>query len=487
MATSCARPLISVHYEKDESGENKTSVALPAVFKAPIRPDIVNFVHMNIAKNRRQPYAVSKEAGHQTSAESWGTGRAVARIPRVRGGGTHRSGQGAFGNMCRGGRMFAPTKTWRRWHRKVNVNQKRYAICSAIAASGIPSLVMAKGHKIDETPEIPLVVSNKIEDFQKTKEAVTFLKRVKGWPDVEKVYKSKRFRAGKGKMRNRRRIHKLGPLVVYSRDKGLTRAFRNIPGVDLIRVSALNLLKLAPGGHVGRFTIWTEGAFRKLDSLYGTWRKESTMKNGYNLPMPKMTNNDLQRLLKSDEIQSVIRAPTKRIRRHVLKKNPLTNIRIMMRLNPYAAVEKRAAILNGLKHRQARARLLAKKRGLEVKPGKGRALRTKHRVAARALKPKKNPEVVKAKKLAALEKKKEMKKKHLGFRKVVRKGKIMKIPVKPKGGSGDAPKEKAPAAEKKAKSPPKKAVAKKPVEKKKPAEKKEKPAVEKKETTEAKK
>lgn len=35
-----------------------------------------------------------KYAGHQTSAESWGTGRAVARIPRVAGGGTHRSGQG---------------------------------------------------------------------------------------------------------------------------------------------------------------------------------------------------------------------------------------------------------------------------------------------------------------------------------------------------------------------------------------------------------
>lgn len=71
----------------------------------------------------------------------------MARIPRVRGGGTHRSGQGAYGNMCRGGRMFAPTKTWRRWHRKINVNQKRYALCSAIAASGIPSLVMSKGEK----------------------------------------------------------------------------------------------------------------------------------------------------------------------------------------------------------------------------------------------------------------------------------------------------------------------------------------------------
>ena len=83
--------------------------------------------------------------GHQTSAESWGTGRAVARIPRVRGGGTHRSGQGAFGNMCRGGRMFAPIRTWRRWHRKVNRNQRRYAIVSAIAASGVPSVVMSKG------------------------------------------------------------------------------------------------------------------------------------------------------------------------------------------------------------------------------------------------------------------------------------------------------------------------------------------------------
>ena len=41
--------------------------------------------------------------------------------------------------------MFAPTKIWRRWHRKINVNQKRYALCSAIAASGIPSLVMSKG------------------------------------------------------------------------------------------------------------------------------------------------------------------------------------------------------------------------------------------------------------------------------------------------------------------------------------------------------
>jgi len=52
--------------------------------------------------------------------------------------------------MCRGGRMFAPTRVWRRWHRKINVTQKRYATVSAIAASGVPSLVMSKGNLIFE-------------------------------------------------------------------------------------------------------------------------------------------------------------------------------------------------------------------------------------------------------------------------------------------------------------------------------------------------
>jgi hypothetical protein len=43
-------------------------------------------------------------------------------------------------------------------------------------------------------------------------------------------------RAGIGKLRNRRRVQKLGPLVIYDQDQGLTKAFRNIPGVDCIQV-----------------------------------------------------------------------------------------------------------------------------------------------------------------------------------------------------------------------------------------------------------
>lgn len=61
--------------------------------------------------------------------------------------------------------MYAPTKVWRRWHRKINVNQKRYAVVSAIAASALPALVMARGHKIEAVPEVPLVVSDAAGGF----------------------------------------------------------------------------------------------------------------------------------------------------------------------------------------------------------------------------------------------------------------------------------------------------------------------------------
>uniref|UniRef100_A0A0K8TPN9 Putative 60s ribosomal protein l4 n=1 Tax=Tabanus bromius TaxID=304241 RepID=A0A0K8TPN9_TABBR len=365
MSLSAARPLVSVYSEKNEP--LKKDACLPVVFKAPIRPDVVNEIHQLMRRNRRQAYAVSEKAGHQTSAESWGTGRAVARIPRVRGGGTHRSGQGAFGNMCRGGRMFAPTKPWRRWHRKINVNQRRYALVSAIAACGVPALVQSKGHIIDGISELPLVVSDDVQKLQKTKQAVLFLRRLKVWADIQKVYKSQRFRAGRGKMRNRRRIQRCGPLIVYSKDDGLRKAFRNIPGIETMNVDKMNLLKLAPGGHVGRFVIWTESAFKRLNDLFGTWKNPSELKKGYNLPQPKMANTDLSRFLKSDEINSVLRAPKKKVFRRVRRLNPLSNTRALIKLNPYAEVLKRRALLAAEKRKVDRELETAKRRNITLK------------------------------------------------------------------------------------------------------------------------
>lgn len=257
--------------------------------------------------------------------------------------------------------MFAPTKVWRRWHRKININQKRYAVVSALAASAVPALVMAHGHRIDQVPEVPLVLSDAAESITKTSKAVEVLKKIGAYADVEKAKDSKAIRRGKGKMRNRRYTLRKGPLVVFANNNGIAKAFRNLPGVEVASVDSLNLLQLAPGGHLGRFCIWTKSAFEKLDAIFGTATKESTVKKGYKLPRALMTNADLARLINSDEIQTVSRAPKAASGRHApLKKNPLKNLGTMLKLNPYAKVARRIAITSSAKNAVKRSAKLAK-------------------------------------------------------------------------------------------------------------------------------
>jgi len=242
--------------------------------------------------------------------------------------------------------MFNPTQVFRRWHRHVNQNQKRFAVCSALAASALPSLVMARGHHISKVPEFPLVVDNKVESVCKTKEAVKLLQSVGAMDDVQKAKDSKALRCGVGKMRNRRYTSRKGPLVIFSQDNGITRAFRNLPGVDLACVDRLNLLQLAPGGHLGRFIVWTEDAFKKCNQVFGSESRLSTAKSGFHVPHNVMTNSDLTRIINSDEVQGKVnpirRNDTRKTNRQ--KKNPLKNFGVMVRLNPYAQVLKRARI-----------------------------------------------------------------------------------------------------------------------------------------------
>eukprot|EP01052_Picozoa_sp_SAG31_P017413 SAG31_NODE_1190_length_9465_cov_4.082746_5_plen_235_part_00 len=170
---------------------------------------------------------------------------------------------------------------------------------------------------------------------------------------MSQVKASKKVRRGKGKMRNRRYTMRKGPLVIYSKDDGVTKAFRNIPGVELAEVTRLGLLDLAPGGHLGRFCIWSESAFAKLDELYGSDTTASIYKQGkvkpYHLPRSCMTNSDLVRIINSDEIQSAINAPKSSTVMHGRKKNPLKRFDEMVKLNPYASVVKRAEILSHAK------------------------------------------------------------------------------------------------------------------------------------------
>ena len=347
-----ARPTITVYSGKDkaQSGE---SLPLPEVLTAPIRPDLVNVIHNSVAKNKRQARGVSLLAGHQTSAESWGTGRAVARIPRVGGSGSHRSGQGAFGNMCRKGHMFAPLKVYRKWHQKTNLRERRHAVASALAASAVAPLVMARGHRIDDVTEIPLVVDG--FNGTKTKDILNSLLTLGLKDELKRVALSKKIRTGKGKMRNRRYVKRRGPLIIHDiTEKDIRLAARNILGVDTCRVQKLNILQLAPGGHVGRLIIWTKKAFENLETVFGTYKKAGVEKGGYRLQRHMVNTADLHRLINSDQIQSAIRAPrtpdtfTKKV-------NPLRNREEKQRLNPFEEKKRELNIKQNEERTKARA------------------------------------------------------------------------------------------------------------------------------------
>lgn len=377
-----SRPVVSV-YSKATAGEIVDSVPMPAVFTAPIRDDIVQFVHANMNKNRRQAHGVHHKAGMQHAAESWGTGRAVARIPRIGGSGTSRSGQGAFGNQCRKGRMFAPLKTYRRWHRKINLNQKRHAVASAVAASAVTPLVLARGHRVMDAPELPLVVDSLNVDT--TKALLSSLRNLGAGEDLRRARDSKKIRPGQGKMRNSRYVLRRGPLIVYGEEnESVKRTARNLPGVDFVNVHRLNLLQLAPGGHLGRFVIWTRDAFKALAGIFGNYRRTDIEKGGYVLNRNVMNCADLARIINSDQVQAKLRAVKTSTPLHVAKKNPLTNRVLMNRLNPFDKVRReteqkqlaeraKARVANQKKDRKAAKKAKATRRGVFNKVWAGMA------------------------------------------------------------------------------------------------------------------
>jgi len=339
-----SRPVVSVYNTSTANGiQVKTCVPMPGVFSVPIRNDLVHFVHSNLAKNRRQGHAVYWLAGQEHSAESWGTGRAVARIPRISGSGTHRSGQATFGNMCRSARMFAPLKIWRKWHAKANITQRRHAVASALAASACAPLVMARGHRVNDVPELPLVLDTL--NGENTKGLLQTLKDFGCGEDLAKVRRSRQIRQGTGKYRNSRYVMRKGPLVVYGdANANLRKAARNLPGVDLCHVSRLNILQLAPGGHLGRFVVFTEDAFRALNNQYGTNKAECTERSGYHINRTVMNCADLSRIINSDQVQAKLRAQRTSVRAHdKTKKNPLKNKAMMLKMNPFA--KKQASLI----------------------------------------------------------------------------------------------------------------------------------------------
>jgi large subunit ribosomal protein L4e len=115
---------------------------------------------------------------------------------------------------------------------------------------------------------LPLVVTDDVENIRRSSEARELFENLGLKLDLNRIKRGQKIRAGKGKMRGRRRRHGVGPLFVIDEDKGIRKAVRNFSGVNVLTVDKMDARSLAPGTVPGRLTIWVSSAFKKLDFIY---------------------------------------------------------------------------------------------------------------------------------------------------------------------------------------------------------------------------
>ena len=247
-------------------GKGGEKVKLPSQFDTPYRPDIIKRAVLAVQSRRRQPHGVDELAGKKNTSQSWQTGHGKSRMPRIKGSGTGAANKAAFAPGTVGGRVAHPPEARKVIIERINVKENRLAIRSAIAATAVRKTVSERGHKVDSVPEFPLIVSDKLESLETTKEFRLIATALGLGEDLTRAVKGRGIRAGKGKMRGRKMKTPKSFLVVVGRDSGVGLAARNLPGVDVVEVHGLNADLLAPGTHPGRLVLWTKSAIDRLGS-----------------------------------------------------------------------------------------------------------------------------------------------------------------------------------------------------------------------------
>ncbi|MFP3190405.1 MAG: 50S ribosomal protein L4 [Thermoproteota archaeon] len=258
-------------YSLNSKGEIESKLEfIPKPFLFSYRYDLIKRAFLTEEQNKKQPKGVDPLAGKRTSAESWGVGYGIARVPRVKGGGTPRANQGAFAPNTVGGYNPTAPKPNKVIKEKMNKKEKRLALFSAIAATTNLDFIRRRGHIItNDNIKLPIVLSEKACELNKMKDLIPFLKNVGIFDDIEKVKESIKIRAGKGKMRGRKYKERKSFLLVCYGEEPIKNAVKNLPGVDVSDVRNLSVSKLAPGGHPGRLTLWTYKAFKYLADKFG--------------------------------------------------------------------------------------------------------------------------------------------------------------------------------------------------------------------------
>ena len=172
---------------------------------------------------------------------------------------------GAEVPSVRGGRRAHPPKTVSMINtNKINKNEMRIALISALSATANKKEIARKYDKISEKEigHAPFIVESKFSTL-KTKDLLNGLKKILGESLYEKISKKKQIRSGRGKMRGRKHKSNAGLLFVVGDKERIRTAM-----VESKNAKNLGVVDLAEGG-LGRIVIYTESAIRELEKKLG--------------------------------------------------------------------------------------------------------------------------------------------------------------------------------------------------------------------------
>ena len=259
----------------DTQGNQKGEIELPKVFNTDFRPDLIKRAVLAIQSHKRQPYGPDKLAGKRSSAHYHGVRKGpghmmnteTARMKRIHGGPPAMQMRARFVPQAAKGRRAHPPKVEKIWYKKINNKERVFAIKSAIAATALKEIVLKRSHLVDNI-NLPIVADDSLQEMKKSKSVKEFLEKIGLKKELERA-KNKKVRAGKGKMRGRKYKKKKSVLFIISEDKGILKAAKNLPGIDICLATNLNAELLAPGTRPGRITVFTESAIKKLGEVYG--------------------------------------------------------------------------------------------------------------------------------------------------------------------------------------------------------------------------
>jgi len=239
----------------DTEGAAGGDLDLPEVFETPYRPDLIRKAVHAAQANRKQEYGTDEYAGLRTPAESPGSGRGMAHVPR-------QDNRARRVPQAVKGRRAHPPKAEEDRGEEINAKTRKLATRSALAATADAELVAERGHRAPEEVDLPVVVEDGFEDLVKTREVVAFLESLGLYADVERAEEGRTIRAGQGTTRGRKYKHPKSILFVTSETP--SKAARNLAGADVATARNVDAEDLAPGAHPGRLTVFTESALEEV-------------------------------------------------------------------------------------------------------------------------------------------------------------------------------------------------------------------------------